>query len=230
MTHRPLQPSPTGARALRPTNIAIDAVSATVRPSTKSHQPNRLIQTLNLSSSHACSSFSIPQSSLASRRFHPQHHILNYSRLRCETYQSRHIFHYLHCRESRADSPAEFATCLLPTFTRLVESEMHILLQDPSPDSLEWGQHMAQLSALVHSRFCPGGLDHVPIIAAPKFHEFIKWVQLSRKGKRDYNALQRLQEDYKQHETPVKSVTSRHPTLHVPLTIQKRINLICSIM
>jgi len=124
------------------------------------------------------------------------------------------------------DSPTEFATCLLPMFPRLVESEMHVLLQDPSPDSLEWGQHMAQLSALVHSRFCPGGLDHVPVIAASKYHEFIKWVQLSRKGKRDYRALQCLQEDYKQHGTPVKSITSRHPTLRVPLTIRKRMNLI----
>jgi len=78
---------------------------------------------------------------------------------------------------------------------------MHVLLQDPSPDSLEWGQHMAQLSALVHSRSCPGGLDHVPVIAASKYHEFIKWVQLSRKGKWDYHALQCLQEDYKQHGT-----------------------------
>ena len=128
------------------------------------------------------------------------------------------------------DSPTEFATCLLPTFPRLVESEMHILLQVPSPNSLEWGQHMAQLSALVHSRSCPGGLDHVPVIAAPKFHEFIKWVQLSRKGKRDYSALQRLQKDYKQHRTPVESIPSRHPTLPVPLTTQKRINLICSII
>lgn len=72
-------------------------------PIYEAHQPNRSIQTLNRSSSHACSSFSIPQSSLGLRRFHPKHHILNCSRLRCETYQSHHIFHYLHCRESRAE-------------------------------------------------------------------------------------------------------------------------------
>lgn len=33
-------------------------------------------------------------------------------------------------------------------------------------------QQMSQLSALVHSRSCPGGLDHVPTVVAPKFHEF----------------------------------------------------------
>ena len=130
----------------------------------------------------------------------------------------------------REYSSAELASCLLPTFPRLLESEMHVLLQDCSPDSLGWGQHMAQLSALAHSRFCPGGLDHVPLIAAPKFHEFIKWAQLSHKGKRDYHALQRLQEDYKQHGRPVKSILRRHPTLHVRLTIRKSKNLLCSIL
>lgn len=161
-----------------------------VRPSTKSHQPNRLIQTPNLSSSHTCSLFSNPQSSLVSHRFHPQHHILNCSRLRCETYQSRHIHIPLSAlRESWAERRIAPPSLRLACYQRLVESEMHVLLQDPSPDSLEWGQHMAQLSALVHSRFCPGGLDHVPVIAASKYHEFIKWVQLSRKGKRDDHAL-----------------------------------------
>lgn len=41
---------------------------------------------------------------------------------------------------------------LIPSFSQLVESELHVLLQHAEPQSLVWGQHMAQLSELCHSR------------------------------------------------------------------------------
>ena len=56
---------------------------------------------------------------------------------------------------------------------------------------------LSQSSATIHTPALP----YNPVNVAPKFHEFIKLVQVSRKGIQDHHALQRLQEDYMQQGT-----------------------------
>ena len=96
----------------------------------------------------------------------------------------------------KEDIYIDFAGCLVPTFARLLESEMYVLLQQTSLHSATWGQHMAQLSALIYSRSCPGGPDNLPAIVAPRFREFAKWIQSDLKGEEDHSALKHLQENF----------------------------------
>ena len=207
--HYLLQASQAGAKPFWTTNIKIDVISATACQSMKSH-PNLSIEFTGLAPLPTPTSYlkllSPPVDNPSEPQYVPPSALLKVT--------------------GKEDNPTEFASCLLPTFPRLVESEMHILLQVCSPDSLEWVQHMAQFSALVHSSSCPGGLDHVPDIVAPKFHNFVKWIQLARKGQRDYHALACLQEEYRQHGASAKSIVTCQSTL----TVQKRKSLVCLIM
>lgn len=98
------------------------------------------------------------------------------------------------------DMSIEIANCLMPTFPRLVESEMYVLLRDTLFHSARWGQQLAQVTALIYSHSCPGGPDHLPAIVAPRFREFAKWIQSEIKGEANYNALEHLQEDFMQYE------------------------------
>lgn len=55
---------------------------------------------------------------------------------------------------------------VVPQFGRLVQSEMHVLLQ--LADQLStWGQHMAQLSELIHSPGFERGSDSLHEIVKP---------------------------------------------------------------
>lgn len=92
--------------------------------------------------------------------------------------------------------------CTVPSFTSLLKSEMHTLLMHAEPHSPVWGQHMAQLSELVHSRACARGLDSLEeIVSAARFNDFISWFRSSLKGKADYEGLKSLQASYRKSRT-----------------------------
>lgn len=101
---------------------------------------------------------------------------------------------------SQENIRSEFGSCLIPTFQRLVESEMHVILQEPSHHSITWGQHMAQLAALSRSRYCPGRLDGLPGIVDSRFVPFASWAGSARKMGGDFVELKRLQENFKRHD------------------------------
>lgn len=86
---------------------------------------------------------------------------------------------------------------MVPSFKSLVKSEMHVLLTRAKLDSPVWGQHMAQLSELVHSRSCPGGLDNLQeLVADERLNEFVSWFRASLKGEANYGKLEGLQASY----------------------------------
>ncbi|EPE30273.1 hypothetical protein GLAREA_12996 [Glarea lozoyensis ATCC 20868] len=89
-------------------------------------------------------------------------------------------------------------SCLIPTFSKLVKSEMHILLSHAEFHSPVWGQHMAQLSELINSRD-PGDLS---LDLSPRYADFLEWVLLSMKGDADYAELDGLKESYRQEQLP----------------------------
>lgn len=87
---------------------------------------------------------------------------------------------------------------LVPSFNSLVKSELHVLLVHAEPHSPVWGQHMAQLSELVHSRAYADGLDNLQdTVADARFNEFISWFRASLKGEADYKRLESLQASYR---------------------------------
>lgn len=94
------------------------------------------------------------------------------------------------------DPDIQLRGCLVPKFPQLVESEMHVLLQNTQPHSAAWDQHVCQLSALSRSRGCPGGPRHLPHIVAPKFSAFSNWIVASFSGEADYEALSGLRRHY----------------------------------
>lgn len=83
-------------------------------------------------------------------------------------------------------------TSLIPTFPRLVESEMHILLHHAEFMSPLWGQHMAQLSALLRSRTFDEGHDCLTTLVNPQLSRFAQWVESDLKGESNYEDLERL--------------------------------------
>jgi hypothetical protein len=85
---------------------------------------------------------------------------------------------------------------LVPTFMRLIESEMHVLLRHADFHSTVWGQYMAELSELLRSRSYGRGTDDLEDVINPKFSRFLDWVQLSMKGEADYEDLKFLKESY----------------------------------
>lgn len=88
---------------------------------------------------------------------------------------------------------------MVPTFNNLVRSEMHVLLMHAELHSPVWGQHMAQLSELVHSRACVDGLDNLQeTVADERLNEFISWFEAGLKGEADYERLESLQETYRE--------------------------------
>lgn len=87
---------------------------------------------------------------------------------------------------------------IIPSFISLVKSEMHVLLMHAEPHSPVWGQHMAQLSELVHSRACVGGPDSLQeLITDAIFQDFISWFQESLRGAADYDRLENLRASYR---------------------------------
>jgi hypothetical protein len=87
---------------------------------------------------------------------------------------------------------------MVPSFKSLVRSEMHVLLMHAELHSPVWGQHMAQLSELVHSRACAHGLDNLEaVIEDEKLNEFILWFRASLKGKAYYERLESLRASYR---------------------------------
>lgn len=90
---------------------------------------------------------------------------------------------------------------MIPSFGLLVKSEMHVLLMRAEPHSPVWGQHMAQLSELVHSRACAaaGGLDNLEeVVADAKLNDFISWFRANIKGGADYERLESLRASYRE--------------------------------
>lgn len=90
----------------------------------------------------------------------------------------------------------DIPNCLVPTFQSLVESEIHVLLQDPNHPSPTWCQHAAQLASLVCSGSCPGGMDGLADFVSPQFQPFAIWLQRSQKGMTDHGALKRMRRDF----------------------------------
>lgn len=93
--------------------------------------------------------------------------------------------------------PTDLRNCLVPTFESLVESEMHVLLQNTELKAASWAHHMDQLSALAHSGCCYGGMDGLSEIVSPRFKPLTDWIWHSQRGRQDYSALKKLQSDYK---------------------------------
>lgn len=93
--------------------------------------------------------------------------------------------------------PTDLRNCLVPTFESLVESEMHVLLQNTELKTASWAHHMDQLSALAHSGCCYGGMDGLSEIVSPRFKPLTDWIWHSQRGRQDYSALKKLQSDYK---------------------------------
>lgn len=88
---------------------------------------------------------------------------------------------------------------MVPSFQLLVRSEMHVLLMHAELQSPVWGQHMAQLSELVHSRSCPGGLDNLKeLVADARLDDFVQWFRESLKGEADYKKMEDLRIAYRE--------------------------------
>ena len=86
---------------------------------------------------------------------------------------------------------------LLPKFSLLVESELHLLLLHADYASPVWGQHTAQLSELLRSRNSPNGHHSLPDTVAPIFHDFAEWMKTYLQGEANYESLPSLRETYK---------------------------------
>lgn len=88
---------------------------------------------------------------------------------------------------------------MIPSFESLVRSEMHVLLIHAEPHSPVWGQHMAQLSELVHSRACVDIIDNLhEVVADARLNEFTSWFRASLKGEADYERLESLRASYRE--------------------------------
>ena len=86
---------------------------------------------------------------------------------------------------------------LIPRFSLLVESELHLLLLHADYASPVWGQHTAQLSELLRSRSSPNGHHSLPDLVAPIFHDFAEWMKDYLEGEANYESLPSLRETYK---------------------------------
>ena len=94
--------------------------------------------------------------------------------------------------------PSESLSCLVvPEFQRLIQSEMHVLLQH-ADDPPIWGQHMAQLSELIHSHSCANGIDSLGELVQPRFLRFAQWVQSDLRGHSDRESLQSIRDEYRE--------------------------------
>ncbi|KAK2610068.1 hypothetical protein N8I77_003525 [Diaporthe amygdali] len=100
---------------------------------------------------------------------------------------------------SKETRKSQVMDSMIPSFTSLVKSEMHVLLMHAEVHSPVWGQHMAQLSELVYSRACADGPDNLQeVVANASFKEFISWFRASLKGEADYETLESLRASYRE--------------------------------
>lgn len=85
---------------------------------------------------------------------------------------------------------------LIPDFNRLIQSNLHVLLQLANQSPI-WGQYMVQLSELVHSPGCEMGPHSFHDIVKPTQVKFTQWVQLDLKGESDQEVLCKILNEHR---------------------------------
>lgn len=104
------------------------------------------------------------------------------------------------------DGLPPLADCMVPSLELLIKSEMHVLLVHAEPRTPAWGQHMAQLSELVHARARrdgkeAGGLDMTKALVAidARLRDFVLWFRASLEGEADYgHGLEKVRASYQE--------------------------------
>lgn len=87
-------------------------------------------------------------------------------------------------------------TSLVPTFSSLVASELHVLLRHTEYLSPIWGQHVAQLSELLRSQSCERGFNSLPCLVNSELSEFAEWMRSHLQDDADDGNLGQLKEAY----------------------------------
>lgn len=103
------------------------------------------------------------------------------------------VSHLPHCLLGSEESKSSL---LAPAIGRLVQSEMHVILQHATRAAV-WGQHMAQLSELLRSPGCEKRLESLHEMAKPTQVKFAHWVQTHSEGNGDKEAWQAIRDEYR---------------------------------